>query len=467
MHNYNYYIKIASNNIFIKLMIKKLFLYLILAIVTLDIGAVTPTGKNWRVVLPASQWTDSQWTAQAMIFNNNERYSDPYYNKVIGTPPADSNGRAWYESDYELTDGSVEWGEMQAPFSSDEFYKGLRSTRWAMGDIMADIYLRRTFTVDKGFGGDLYLSCGHDDGPAEFYINGVLVKTVSDGWNNDEIIRLSPEQRDLVKTDGSENVIAVHVHQNWGGAFADCGLYESLTENTVAILPTLNEVDQWPCVYYTLNSNDELNALAPKTWAGLCVDESDWAFGDGPLSNSRDRFLVSEWASSVQPLLVRRHFTLTADDLDNITRRKVVMACSYDENPKVYLNGTLIWSTSGWNDNNYIAYTLTTNNKKLLREGDNVLAVSLQQGGGSGHIDYGLTIAFPYVEPTGISLDGRLRGGERSEGWGLTMKDESRNPSSVYDLQGRKVADNPSSLISHPSSRKGIYIYNGKKIIIN
>ena len=39
-------------------------------------------------------------------------------------------------------------------------------------------------------------------------------------------------------------------------------------------------------------------------------------------------------------------------------------------------------------------------------------------------------------------------------------------PSSVYDLQGRKVATNPSSLISHPSSQKGVYIVNGKKVII-
>ena len=38
--------------------------------------------------------------------------------------------------------------------------------------------------------------------------------------------------------------------------------------------------------------------------------------------------------------------------------------------------------------------------------------------------------------------------------------------SEIYDLQGRKIADNPSSLISHPSSKKGVYIVNGKKVII-
>ena len=36
----------------------------------------------------------------------------------------------------------------------------------------------------------------------------------------------------------------------------------------------------------------------------------------------------------------------------------------------------------------------------------------------------------------------------------------------VYDLQGRKIADNPSSFISNPSSRKGIYIVGGKKVVV-
>ncbi len=36
----------------------------------------------------------------------------------------------------------------------------------------------------------------------------------------------------------------------------------------------------------------------------------------------------------------------------------------------------------------------------------------------------------------------------------------------VYDLQGQKVANDPASFFSHPSSQKGIYIMNGKKFII-
>ena len=53
------------------------------------------------------------------------------------------------------------------------------------------------------------------------------------------------------------------------------------------------------------------------------------------------------------------------------------------------------------------------------------------------------------------------------------MKDERNNPSSfishpssVYDLQGRKVVDNLSSLTSHPSPlKRDIYIVNRKKVI--
>ena len=49
---------------------------------------------------------------------------------------------------------------------------------------------------------------------------------------------------------------------------------------------------------------------------------------------------------------------------------------------------------------------------------------------------------------------------------GLRMKEESNNSLSVYDLQGRKIADDPSSLISNPTFRKGIYIVGGKKVVI-
>ena len=108
---------------------------------------------------------------------------------------------------------------------------------------MADIYVRRILKIDPNelLAGPVYLAFGHDDAPAEYYINGELVYErtgyegewidgdgnvhYANGWNNDEYILLTDEQKALIKLGGEENVIAFHVHQNWGGAFADCGLY--------------------------------------------------------------------------------------------------------------------------------------------------------------------------------------------------------------------------------------------------
>lgn len=424
---------------------KTFFMLTALTVVTLSGQAqqaeVSASWNAQRAILPASQFTPAQtWQAMVMVFNDGRRYGDSDYNHVWGTPPADTAGREWFAPDYELTDGDKSWSLQTSPFSSDEYYMGQRSYRWITADITGDIYLRRTFTLTEPIAASVFLACGHDDAPAEYYINGTRVFTVSDGWNNDERMLLTDDQKALIKTDGTENVLAVHVHQNWGGAFADCGLYEADMALTTTLLPTL-EAGPWPCVYYLLNSNNELNQLKSDMWTGRCLDESEWIYGYGPLSNSPDQFRTTDWGSQVQPLLVRRHFTLTADQLASIADKTLTLTCSYDENPKVYLNKTLIWSASGWNDNDYARYTLTATQKRLLREGDNVLSVSLQQGNGGGHIDYGLSITEPYA-PSAITN---------------TTTHQVQANDAIYDLMGRKVG-------SHP--KPGLYIVNGKKEVI-
>ena len=171
--------------------------------------------------------------------------------------------------------------------------------------------------------------------------------------------------------------------------FFSCSVSKAQDSETTSLLSTLDD-GAWLCAYYMLNSNEELGLLSSDEWAGHCVDEEEWVQGYGPLSNSPDQFLTTEWGSQVQPLLVRRHFSLTEEQLTELMNKTVVLTCSYDENPHVYLNGSLIWSASGWNDNDYARYPLIPRHKKLLTVGDNVLAVSLQQGDGGGHIDYGL-----------------------------------------------------------------------------
>ena len=228
---------------------------------------ITSVGANIPI-LKSARWSNEPYKAKVLVATIGQDYGqwddmNVNYNMLVleDGPAADANGKFWYEKDYDestvteddygVTEDGFKWEEQQAPFSSDEYWQGMKSFQWTGGSIIADIYIRRTFTTDNLLSGDVYLACGHDDAPAEYYINGVLVwqatgydidhydyvideetgDTLSEtpryknGWNNDEVYKLTEEQKNLIRIGGEENVIAVHVHQNWGGAFADCGLY--------------------------------------------------------------------------------------------------------------------------------------------------------------------------------------------------------------------------------------------------
>lgn len=216
------------------------------------------------IIAPSSQYDgDKEWSATTWVYNTGIRFGEgqtqnPLFNIVAGTPATDANGHEWYEVAYDTAtvgakeemDEVIKWEDHTAPFSSDENYNGRPSYRWATNDVMAEIYFRRFFTTDKLLSGDVYLACGHDDAPCEYYLNGVLVfsktgfevdhyiyneetgevidSVLLDGWNNNEYVKLTDEQKALIKLGGEQNLLAVHVHQNWGGAFADCGLYTSV-----------------------------------------------------------------------------------------------------------------------------------------------------------------------------------------------------------------------------------------------
>ena len=94
----------------------------------------------------------------------------------------------------------------------------------------------------------------NDDAPAEWYLNGVLIRSVEDGcdettgWVYGEETYLTPEQRALIYTDGRINVFAIHVHNNWGRGLADGGLYEENNSNSnhEGVQSTLDTIDERP-----------------------------------------------------------------------------------------------------------------------------------------------------------------------------------------------------------------------------
>lgn len=395
-----------------------------------------------KPILPSSQWTPNEpYEAEVWVFNEDQRYEDQYYNLIWATPAVDEEGKQWFEPNYVLTsEGGRDWSVEQAPFSSDEYYRDHLSYRWTTNDIMAEIYIRRSFTLDEVPAGDIFLACGHDDAPSEWYINGTLVFDVQDGWNNDQVYLLTDDQKALLVE--GENLIAVHVHQNWGGAFADCGLYLADMNLVTDILPTVRSVEKWDCLYKFIPDMPENT-----DWAALDADTADWSEGFGSFSLD-GHFEVTHWNSVDDNILVRREFDLTATVLGNAIADDTTMRlyCSYDENPVVYLNGEEIWSTGGWNDDNYAEYNLSAEQKALLKEGKNVLAVSLTKGAGGGHIDYGFSMIQPY-DPIETGVE-------------ETVVAAPRNDNRIYNMWGQYMGTSVEGLSN------GIYIIGGKKVVI-
>ena len=219
---------------------------------------------------------------------------------------------------------------------------------------------------------------------------------------------------------------------------------ETVTEH---ILHTVDSGEgQWPCLFYELNYNTDIAVAERAKWYSPDEDESYWREGVGPFSIDQNKFLVTQWQSTVHPILIRRHFTLDAEDLLKISIGSVALTYSYDENPTFWLNGTKIASATGWNDDRYATLRLTGARKKLLVEGDNVLCVSVQQGAGGGHIDYGLSLTYN-SDHTGIgpillpdeeeTVDGKWTNGR------------------CYDLSGRPGG----------SDTRGVVIIGKKKVV--
>ena len=236
---------------------------------------------------------------------------------------------------------------------------------------------------------------------------------------------------------------------------------ETVTEY---ILDTVDSGEgQWPCLFYELNYNTDIAVAERAKWHSLDEDESYWREGIGPFSIDQNKFFVTQWQSTVHPILIRRHFTLDADDLLKISIGTLTLTYSYDENPTFWLNGTKIASATGWNDDNYATLRLPAARKRLLKEGDNVLCVSLQQGAGGGHIDYGLSLTY---NPSHTSLSPFL-----------SSPEEEMVNGKCYDLSGRQIVNwtprrqsrldaKASENLSNGQMPRGIYIRSGKKMLV-
>ncbi|WP_337044321.1 glutaminase family protein [Emticicia sp. 17c] len=113
-----------------------------------------------------------------------------------------------------------QWKKGLAPFGNN---MTIAKTAWNT----KDIWMRRKFTLKDLNADALYLKLNHDD-DVEVYLNGEIVYKVK-GWTNKYIYVPIPEAaKSKLKT--GENLLAVHVINNVGGAIMDAGIVEKVTE---------------------------------------------------------------------------------------------------------------------------------------------------------------------------------------------------------------------------------------------
>ena len=220
------------------------------------------------------------------------------------------------------------------------------------------------------------------------------------------------------------------------------------------LIPTA-ETNPQTWKYYASSS-----ASTSTSWTRLNYRDKEWKEGRAGFGNENPPNSMTYTNWNTRCIRLRKQLDLTGFTEEQM--QALVGRIHHDEDVTVYFNGVVAFTEGGYLKS-YKDITLNAEAiAALTPDENNIVAIECTNYGGGQYIDFGLTTIKKIA--TGIS----------------TMHNEKcimHNDRAVYDLQGRKVGDNPSSLFSfpsgarppvafHPSSKPGIYITNGKKIVV-
>ena len=182
----------------------------------------------------------------------NEQGFHPGYRSIDGAGMADegawqakvkktiTSGTAWAQEGFD--DSS--WSDEPGAFGTKGEYPNV-NTVWTSEN--SDVYIRRYITLtEEDLQKNLAIIYSHDD-VCQAYINGRRVIDVGNSWLQNVLYTLTEADKAVLHE--GQNVIAYHVHNTTGGALADIGLYESITNEQTA---TQMACDVMPTsTYYT------------------------------------------------------------------------------------------------------------------------------------------------------------------------------------------------------------------------
>ncbi|RYZ97122.1 MAG: DUF4965 domain-containing protein, partial [Sphingobacteriaceae bacterium] len=114
-------------------------------------------------------------------------------------------------------------------------------------------------------------------------------------------------------------------------------------------------------------------------WTSEKYDDAAWKAGTGPVGDHDQAKVI--WKSP--DIWTRRTFKYTKQNIDQL-----FLKLSHDDNAEVYLNGEKIFERVGWTSD-FILIPLKDSDKKLFKEGDNVLAIHVVNTAGGAWLDAG------------------------------------------------------------------------------
>lgn len=133
---------------------------------------------------------------------------------------------AWVATNFE----DSTWTTETAAWGSPKEYPNIR-TSWTAEN--SDIYIRRHFTLTQEQYDSLqtrpaYILFSHDD-VCEVYLNGREVTTTGETWIQRDYVKLDTRFQKRTLHVGN-NVLAYHVHNTFGGANADIGIFRDMKD---------------------------------------------------------------------------------------------------------------------------------------------------------------------------------------------------------------------------------------------
>ncbi|MBQ7365263.1 MAG: hypothetical protein IJW46_06665, partial [Clostridia bacterium] len=137
---------------------------------------------------------------------------------------------------------------------------------------------------------------------------------------------------------------------------------------------------------------------APANWKTNLSATADWEVAPAPFG-CRAPGCTKNWNTVQDPAITDgtcdnayfwavKEVVLTEDDLTALADKALLTSTFFDQSIKIYVNGHLVYS--GGENNRYRNVKLADNATDILREGSNIIAVSLHQGGGGYEFDMNL-----------------------------------------------------------------------------